>query len=308
MFHHFHGGRHAASQGSISADELTAMIESIGTERILCAREFLQRAERGTLRDDSVCVTFDDNLKCQFDIARPVLARFRLTAFWFISTGVFRGHPQPVELHRAFRERHFASVNDFYGAFDLAWQASPHAAQVQQRLASFDAQSFLAEFPFYTPADRRYRFIRDEVLGNDATAQLIDQMMRDAHVDASALASDLWMSPEQVCSLHSDGHVIGLHTHTHPTRVAYLSPAEQEREYRDNYMQLMELLAEPIRVMSHPCNSYSETTLAVLRKLGIVLGFRSNMEPASHGPLEFPREDHANVLARMQKAATEERL
>lgn len=290
----------------MSADELSAMIESIGNERILCAREFLDRADRGTLRPDSICLTFDDNLRCQFDVARPVLARYRLTAFWFVSTGVFRGLPQKVELHRAFRQRCFQSIDDFYGVFDRTWEMSPHASLIRERLAKFDPQSFLAEFPFYTPGDRRYRFIRDEILGSDTTAELIDRMMDEANVDIGALAADLWMSPEQVSSLHSDGHTIGLHTHTHPTRVAYLSPREQEREYRDNYMHLMELLGEPIRAMSHPCNSYSETTLAVLRKLGVTLGFRSNMQLVNHGPLEFPREDHANVLARMRPSAAEQ--
>jgi hypothetical protein len=55
--------------------------------------------------------------------------------------------------------------------------------------------------------------------------------------------------------------------------------------------------------MSHPCNSYDERTLRILRKLGIQLGFRSNMaETEATDDLTFPREDHANVLAEMKAA------
>ena len=35
MFHHFHSAIHPAGQGSISGDELTRLIESLGPERIL---------------------------------------------------------------------------------------------------------------------------------------------------------------------------------------------------------------------------------------------------------------------------------
>jgi hypothetical protein len=52
--------------------------------------------------------------------------------------------------------------------------------------------------------------------------------------------------------------------------------------------------------MSHPCNSYNDATLVILRELGIVLGFCSNMlRPIAPSPLEYPREDHANLLKRL---------
>src|SRR4051794_18619226 len=92
MFHHFHdddvdlegGIGHPAGQGSISADTLRAMIQSIGPTRILPAHEFLHRAVAGKLTDHHVCLTFDDNLMCQYDVAVPVLEEFGLTAFWFV--------------------------------------------------------------------------------------------------------------------------------------------------------------------------------------------------------------------------------
>jgi len=117
MFHHFHDSLHPAGQGSISADELTRMIESIGPQRILPAREFLWRANRNQLPPDAICLTFDDNLHCQYDIARPVLDRFALTGFWFVYTSVLQGNVEPLEIYRHFRMTQFESVDAFYGAF-----------------------------------------------------------------------------------------------------------------------------------------------------------------------------------------------
>jgi hypothetical protein len=56
--------------------------------------------------------------------------------------------------------------------------------------------------------------------------------------------------------------------------------------------------------MSHPCNSYAIETIAILEKLGIRLGFRANMAAGpNRSGMEYPREDHANLLRMMKQAA-----
>jgi peptidoglycan/xylan/chitin deacetylase (PgdA/CDA1 family) len=157
---------------------------------------------------------------------------------------------------------------------------------------------------FYTEADRRFRFVRDEVLGPDNYAQLMDGMMRDAAFDVRRVAQELWMGNDEVRSLHESGHVVGLHSHTHPTRIDRLSEDEQRYEYKSNQNHLSALLGETPLAMSHPCNSYNATTLELLHELGIKLGFRANMQlDAAYGPLEMPREDHANLLKQLTQAA-----
>src|SRR6266550_8962669 len=86
MFHHFwdERGKHPRGQGAISGDELRAMIQFLGRDRILPAREWMEKAAAGTLREGDLCLTFDDNLRCQWDVARPVLRELGTTAFWFV--------------------------------------------------------------------------------------------------------------------------------------------------------------------------------------------------------------------------------
>ena len=60
------------------------------------------------------------------------------------------------------------------------------------------------------------------------------------------------------------------------------------------------LIGKPIRVMSHPCGDYNETTLGILKGMKIDIGFRSSMSVKEiPSPLEIPREDHANVYKDM---------
>ena len=86
MFHHFFDARHPAGQGAISAGQLADLIAFLGRDRILPAAEWQRQAEAGTLAPDALCLTFDDNLRCQYDVALPVLRDEGLTAFWFVCT------------------------------------------------------------------------------------------------------------------------------------------------------------------------------------------------------------------------------
>jgi hypothetical protein len=64
-------------------------------------------------------------------------------------------------------------------------------------------------------------------------------------------------------------------------------------------VHLEEVLGEPPQSVAHPCNSYNATTLDILAGLGVRVGFRDNMTNSGTVGLEYPREDHANIVAMM---------
>ena len=302
MFHHFCDATHPRGQGAMSAGELERMVRHLGPDRILPAREWQRRAEAGTLGGGDLCLTFDDNLRCQFDVAAPVLRRLGLTAFWFVYTSVLQGRVERLELYRFFRTVRYPSPDAFHDAFLAAVLDGPDEDAARRRLAGFRPAEYLRDFPFYTDGDRTFRFVRDEVLGPARYRGVMDRMM--AGEDLAALGRGLWMGRAELRQLHAEGHVVGLHSHTHPTRLGELPAADQRAEYAANHAALTDLLGERPTTVSHPCNSYSADTGPVLADLGVRLGFRANMAPptpgrAGHGPLEHPREDHANVLRRM---------
>ncbi|MFZ0734229.1 MAG: polysaccharide deacetylase family protein [Candidatus Sulfotelmatobacter sp.] len=302
MFHHFHGGRHPVGQGSISAGDLADLLEFVGLDRILPAREWLDRAIENRLTPDDVCLTFDDNLMCQFDIALPVLQLFGLTAFWFAYTSVVQGKVELLEVYRYFRTTQFDSVDAFYKAFYEAINESSEAAIVRQQLRSFDPATYLPECGFYSDADRQFRFTRDEVLGPERYAAVMDHMIASANLRNEDLGRGLWIGAEQLRALTDLEHVIGLHSHTHPTRLNQLSPYDQRNEYERNHACVTQSVGEAPRAMSHPCNSYNAATLRILKELGIQVGFRANMIRLPEyfdRALEHPREDHANLMKQM---------
>ncbi len=300
MFHHFFDGKHYKGPGAISVEVLSQMIEYLGRDRILNASEWMYRARQGKLKIDDICLTFDDTLLCQYDIALPVLKRYSLTAFWFVNSSVITGEIGMLEVYRKFRCVMFSDVEDFFDKFFLTIDNSRYARLVQKALINFKPESYLVDFPFYTAAGRKFRYIRDRVLGPTRYGELMNGMLKDYDIDIKKFSANLWLNKDQLKNLHSMGHIIGLHSHSHPMLMEQLSFNKQKREYQTNFKILYDITGKKPNTMSHPCNSYSRTTLSILKDLGITVGFRANMKLKNPSGLEFAREDHMNIIRQMK--------
>jgi peptidoglycan/xylan/chitin deacetylase (PgdA/CDA1 family) len=265
----------------------------------------MDRLQRRELQDGHACLTFDDALLCQFEIALPILEERRLTAFWFVYSSVFEGQIGKLELYRFFRTTCFDGVDEFYDVFFQRVSASEFAEAAQRVVDEPTISQTLASFPFYSVEDVKFRLVRDRALSPAQYERLMDGLIDDYGLDVTAAAGALWMSDDHLRYLSEHGHMVGLHSYSHPTALARLAPEEQADEYARNFRHVQRVCRQDPVAMAHPTNSYTEETLAILRKLGIRCGFRSNMSPSREGgalnpnPLEFAREDHANIMRRL---------
>ena len=88
-----------------------------------------------------------------------------------------------------------------------------------------------------------------------------------------------FVSEPQLRDLRRRGHVIGSHSHTHPTRMASLSTQEMEQEWRESLARLEAILGEPVKTASVPGGYYSREVGRTAAAAGIEVLF--NSEPTS---------------------------
>jgi peptidoglycan/xylan/chitin deacetylase (PgdA/CDA1 family) len=296
MFHHFCGEHHPRGQGAISADELARLIEWIGPRNILPAADWLRAFHRGSLLPNQTCLTFDDNLRCQYDIALPVLDHYKLTAFWFVYTCYSTEKLLPrLEVYRHFRTVQFPEIEAFYDEF-FASAVQLYGDEVTIWLEQFDRSRFPMYPSYYSLNDCRFRQSRDSLLGEQRYFGIMDQMLAKYGFDAEDIAQAVLMSDVKIFDLHRRGHILGLHSHTHPTDLSRFSEDRQVWEYERNLAALQAIIGEKPITMSHPCNSYDASTLRLLDRLGIELGFRADIAKATYSRLELPRRDHSDLM------------
>lgn len=302
MFHHFHDERHPIGQGSLSAKQFETMIDWLCNKyNLLNADEYLYKLQIQKLNAKDICLTFDDALLCQSEIAAPILKKKNIQAFFFVYSSPFMGNPDFLEIYRYFRTTKFESINDFYKDFFNKTKAI-FADIYSLAEVSYDKKEYLRAFPFYTENDKWFRFLRDVSLGKERYEEIMRVLMLEQNFLPSAVMKKLWMSDKNLEELLNDGHTIGLHSYSHPTTLHLLDKKSQEEEYIKNYKHLSELLNFNPFSMSHPCGNYNGDTIDVLNSKNIRIGFRSNNSIKEiKSNLEIPREDHANVMEEMKK-------
>jgi peptidoglycan/xylan/chitin deacetylase (PgdA/CDA1 family) len=312
MFHRFREeGAPGAGRGDISPAELEAILVHLGVGRFLDPSEWLLRLDEGRLAPGDLCLTFDDGLKSQLDLALPVLERFGLKAFWFVYSRVLEGGVLLSEVHHRFILTQFEGFETFFSAF---LDGCPPGRAERLRSSEYHewAAGMRATFPFYGDSELQFRFVRNKILTAEELDEVMGTLMSARGTNAGILSRDLWLVEEDLRRLSEAGHEVGLHSHDHPYQLADLQEAEQRRQYETNLDHLARVGCGKIRSASHPLNSYCEATLKILAEIGVRCAFRSNMAPPpgkslNPGPLELARED-SGTLRRQLFPARERRV
>jgi len=301
MFHRAHKEKSTpCGQGSITDRAFESILHYVGLKNILSADEWLYKLKHNKLNAQDICITFDDGLKCQYEICLPILQKYNIKAFWFIYSSVFEKGLVKSEIYSYFAEKYFTDINKF---FDTFFSNCGKTILEQLNEQKFEKYASAAQrlFPFYSTNDLRYRFIRNELLSQKKFESIIDKMMKDKRANIAKIAKNLWLTSLELKDLSARGHCVGLHSYTHPFKISKLSHKEQLSEYAKNYEHIKRICNKEIVAMSHPLNSYGKITLKILSNLGIVCGFRSNMVPPDQKKinpncLEIAREDPVNIL------------
>ncbi len=310
MFHHFHDDRiYKYGQGSISKEDFINIINYIGRKNIINADEFYLKSIENKLNENEVCLTFDDGIKCQHDIALPILDDQKIKAFFFVYSSLFDGNPDLLEVYRYFRINYFNNIDEFYDLFfsiikinlDKFFLENDHIISSNSK-----------KFPHYSTNDIKFRLVRDMFLTSQEYEAIMFKIFDKYEFDPKLYYKRLFMSADDLKNIDFNGHIIGLHSHSHPTLMEKLPFNEQYMEYDKNREVLSKILKKNksnFKCMSHPCGSYNEDTKNALYQLGVQLGFKQimtvekerNMQKLNNSSLEIARQDHADIMSMMQK-------
>ena len=308
MFHHFHDdGIHTKGQGSIDKDDFYKMINFIGRNNILDADIFFEKFKNNKLKEKEVCLTFDDGIKCQIDVALPILEELKIKSFFFVYTSMFEGKPDNLEIFRYFRMNYFNNVDEFYNSF---YQVLDKDLKTFFEDNNDKIKATKIKFPHYSIEDIKFRLVRDIFLTKSQYEETMLLMFKEKQFNYKDFFKKLFFQKDDLKTLDSLGHLVGLHSHNHPTLLEKLNYDEQKDEYEKCLSSISNILDKPkneIKYMSHPCGSYNKDTFEILMELGIELGFKQimtiepekGMKKINNSFLEIARQDQAEIYKRM---------
>ena len=114
----------------------------------------------------------------------------------------------------------------------------------------------------------------------------------------------IFINQKQLKKIYKLGHEVGLHSHTHPTKIESLDYNKQKNEYNKNIQILSKILnvsKSEFTTVAHPCGSYNNSSLKILEDLEIKLGFKQimkiekekGMSKINNSKYEIARQDHS---------------
>lgn len=296
MYHHFHDDKDINKiQGSLNAEQFEESIIFLKENyNLINPEQWFEKLDNKTIKEKDVCVTFDDALKSQFDIALPILEKYNLKAIWSIYTSVTKGKLELLEIFRHFRCLQFSNIDEFYVNF-FREILRKNNNMYQQECDKFEKLDYLKNYEFYSENDRKYRYFRNEVLTNEQYEETYFELMKEKNFNMVSESKKIWLSKEDIKHLADNGHTIAIHSETHPTQIGKFNYNEQFNEYSVNHQSLTDIIGYKPYVATYPCGSYNGDTESIMNDLGIKYGFCSNMNEPIDTRLFKPRLDHTGL-------------
>lgn len=108
-------------------------------------------------------------------------------------------------------------------------------------------------------------------------AELLDGFGWRGHffITTGRIGTPGFLDESQIRTLHSNGHVIGSHSCSHPARMSHCSPEQLNYEWEESTRLLARILGAPVTTASVPGGFYSRRVATAAARSGIRVLFTS---------------------------------
>jgi peptidoglycan/xylan/chitin deacetylase (PgdA/CDA1 family) len=259
----------------VTVDGLAAQLELVGRSFEFVSRDELIAAAAGEapLPDRACVVTFDDGLRCQLELALPVLERLGVPPIFFVP-GQPLAEERVLYVHKVHALREHVPDAEL---LRLTGAAADVPAEVAQEHYRYDE-----------PDAARLKYLLNMALPLEEREQVVGAAFAEVFPDEQAFARELYMSREDVAELERAHAAVGAHSYAHEP-LARLDDAALDRDLAEVAGLLEEVIGSRPRALSYPHGTASTVDVRVARRAEAA-GFRVafTMERALNRTLEEP--------------------
>lgn len=293
MCHYFHDNKkYKKVQGSIDINKVEKIFLDV-KYNVISVDKYMRKLESGQLKENEICFTFDDGLKEQYELAYRLLKKYNVRGLFNINTLPLVGEVDKLELYRYYRNYCCKNLEDFYEKFFNQVKIFLKS-KYEEICLNLDFNKYLEKSKFYTYSDRKFRYFRDEIL-KENYINIMDILIKN-EINIKYDNLNLWMNEQELKELSREGHLIGLHTHSHPTNLDKLTYEIQKNEFKKNKEILEAITKKQVEIVAYPCGKYNDETFKIMKELKIKYGLAATTFEKLENRLLLKRIDIADFI------------
>ena len=213
-----------------------------------------------------ILISFDDGLREQFDLAKPILDTLKIPAIFFVNT-INHIDKEVSLVHKIHLLRSKISPKIF---MDLLLESD---LECNINLTTTEKEKAILHYNYDKPESAYLKYLLNFKLTIVEQSTLINDMFNQ-NFNNEMVVNDLYMSTKQLSNLAKQD-MLGSHSHSH-SALAYLSPEliRKELETSKNYLEYLTQCS--INCVSYPYGSKeacSEPVGFISKEVGYTLGF-----------------------------------
>lgn len=269
---------------------------------VVSVDEFESRLMKGEPAPDKEhsLLTFDDGLIDHFEIVYPILKGRGMTALFYVSEGSLLGHKKVLNVHKL----HFLIAKVGYAA-------------VQKEVTEMLVGKISANKMKYSRDVYQYDFEEERVLKQylnyeldcDQADSILGYIFRRHFGDESKFAQKIYLGPEHIKEMASNGMRFGYHTINHRV-LSRLSLDSQALEIKSGLDLVKDCTGQKSVSFCYPYGrreSYNDLTLEILEQSGYSYAFNIDRRVLKYGDetnrFELPRLDTRDLIDEMKLQA-----
>lgn len=301
-FHYF-GDEDRYKRGifPISGEHFSNQINLLAQNFSFISQNDLVMAVEGkcSLPENSCLITFDDGLRCQYDIAFPILKQRGIPAVFFVGSYPYLERKTCLvhKIHHVLANYSTNEVIKLINGFIQKDKSQESFTEIIEKIKVESQQKYRYDEP--TAASIKMVFNTSRVFNLKIRERIISRLFLNLVTDEKQFTDQLYLDKKQLIYLFDHG-MLGLHSHSHKS-LASLPNIQIEKDLKINKSAIENLVSGKIVGVSFPYGGKPDVNskvLAVCQKIGFKLGF--TMERAFNltlaNPLMFARLDTNDVI------------
>ncbi len=261
-----------ASIFGLTPKQFRKQLEELAKYGSFISKEELVNFKNKEFNRNYLLITFDDGLREQYELAKPVLDEMGIPAIFFINTSNFQDKDISL-VHKIHLLRSQLSSDDILEALEKS-----NVAELNEK------EKALAIFHYnYDPESTAVlKYLLNFRLGLKEQQEFIDPLFRQ-FFEENKVAAELYFTKEMLRKLHEQ-NCLGSHSHRH-VPLGQVSAEELMKELEQSQNFFRSNFGKICRVISYPFGS-AEASLGIsteVEKAGFELGF--SMERAANASL-----------------------